>query len=419
MQSRLLVVAGCFLYSLLLPWPVWADNPADHPAELKPHPHHKKVFPQVSPDFLTDETPSPETNAAQLFFQSISYANGFSGLNYGSIGSGDGGIRDSYKLFSRSYISENSEDDFLKSFQNTGYSKLLQLYSTAVDPASETAGGKKRVFFEISYWAGDEDMAQDLYMGGQPPKTTGASQRNFYGFMDFVTEDGALKIDNIEYQCEFPFGGGHQPWRDGVEYMGQLAMGEGFSNSDMDTNNCQTRVIHPGRLALVTCASLDGKQKKTAKMVYPMGSVAGWICIGMAGEPSPTSEKESEHVRLGKKFAGRKDFDGAIAEYQKAIGADVGDFEAFELMGYAYYRQGLNDKAIEALEESIKINPNHLFGYYNLALAYWAKGDQASALAELKKLFELDGSFREKVKADHQFKVFTVSKEFNDLVSAK
>jgi hypothetical protein len=177
-------------------------------------------------------------------------------------------------------------------------------------------------------------MKSDLFLGGTPPSKTGASSRVYYGFVSFVEEEGALKVNEITFKEEFPMGGGHAPWRDSVEYMAQLAMDEGFSNQEMDTSNCSTRIIHDGRLAFVTCSDEDGSQIKTAKMVYPSSSAAGWICIQVLNDDL-NSDKD-DHRSNGIKLAKKKEFEKAILEYQKAIDSDDEDFKAYELMGYAF-----------------------------------------------------------------------------------
>jgi tetratricopeptide (TPR) repeat protein len=73
--------------------------------------------------------------------------------------------------------------------------------------------------------------------------------------------------------------------------------------------------------------------------------------------------------------------------------------------------------AIESLEKSIKINPKYVEGHYNLALAYWANQDKKKAISEVKKVLELDPTYKAKIKDDVQFRLFKSSPWFNKLIS--
>jgi tetratricopeptide (TPR) repeat protein len=361
---------------------------------------------------LLDEVESPETKTAKEFLGFICTSNMF--INQGTIGQGRGELNKSISYLSKNYLSKITPEKFIASFGNAGAFKLLQLYSSS-NPGDSADPNQKQVFFEISLLVGDEPMKNDLFLGGTPPETTGASSRVYYGFITFVEEDGTLKVDQITYNREFPMGGGHQPWRDGVDYMGQLAMGEGFSNENMDTTNCDTREVHPGRLVYVTCTDQIGSQKKTAKMVYPSGSVGGWICIQVLGETETADN--SDPLVAGVKFARKKEFGKAILEYQKAIDADANNFRACELMGYAYYRIGHINEAIQTLSKLTDSKPDYALGHYNLALAYWANGQKKEAIEEVRKVIGLNPKYREEFKRDLQFKDFESSDEYKGLIN--
>lgn len=67
--------------------------------------------------------------------------------------------------------------------------------------------------------------------------------------------------------------------------------------------------------------------------------------------------------------------------------ADAG---AYLHLALSYTEAGRNQEAIEALKNAIRIEPNHAEAHYALGLAYLTVGDRGSALAEHKRLKELD-----------------------------
>lgn len=366
-------------------------------------------------NFLTDELQTEEVKIAQDYFETIHNYNAFSGPLHGTVGLGNTGIIKSYEFFSQKYKQKISQTKYEDSFDKTGHYELVQLYSAPIDSIPDIAEGIRKVFFEFSVWFGEEDMTSKIFMGGAAPENSGASKRYFYGFMDFVTEGGVLKIDAIQYSPEFPFGGGHQPYRESAEYMAQNSLGENYSNDDMDTSKCETQVIHQGRLVFVTCPDSQGKNPQTAKMVYPSNSADGWICIGTF-DKKPTITIESTHLTTGKELALKNDFNDAVTEYQKSINENPKDFKAYELMGYAYYRLKQTNKAVESLKKCISLNSDFLLGHYNLALADWDAGDQTSAIDEVKTVIELDANYKEIIKSDLQFKKFNSTQKFKDLL---
>jgi tetratricopeptide (TPR) repeat protein len=122
------------------------------------------------------------------------------------------------------------------------------------------------------------------------------------------------------------------------------------------------------------------------------------------------------HVEIGKFFYSKNRFDNAIKEYQTAIEKNNRNYEAFNFLGYSFFRNHKFKDAVNSLVNSIAINPSYVEGHYNLALAYWADGEQPKAIHEIKTLLQLDPKYKEKIKDDTQFKKFKSNKEFQTLM---
>jgi tetratricopeptide (TPR) repeat protein len=75
-----------------------------------------------------------------------------------------------------------------------------------------------------------------------------------------------------------------------------------------------------------------------------------------------------------------------------------------------------NADAIAALQRSVELDPEFVWGHYNLALAYGAVGDVASAAASVRTLLEIDPSFEETIREDVQFRRLRQSTEFENLL---
>ena len=64
-----------------------------------------------------------------------------------------------------------------------------------------------------------------------------------------------------------------------------------------------------------------------------------------------------------------------------------------DTLGWTYYRSGDTDKAIDVLENVVKKAPKIGIFRYHLGMAYYKKGDNASAKAQLAKAVEAKGTF--------------------------
>ncbi len=81
----------------------------------------------------------------------------------------------------------------------------------------------------------------------------------------------------------------------------------------------------------------------------------------------------------------------AIPMFLAAVEESRGNVDAWDHLGICYRRTNQTDKAIEAYETSIRINPQNPVPYGNLALIYYhTKNDVSKALTLYKKVTEID-----------------------------
>lgn len=84
-------------------------------------------------------------------------------------------------------------------------------------------------------------------------------------------------------------------------------------------------------------------------------------------------------------------FQGAIAEFQKELEANPEDWQAREMLGYAYLKSGDNQKAVRELEQVIAKHPKEAsMSYVFLGLAQLNLDDQEAALATWRRFDDPD-----------------------------
>jgi arylsulfatase A-like enzyme/Flp pilus assembly protein TadD len=81
----------------------------------------------------------------------------------------------------------------------------------------------------------------------------------------------------------------------------------------------------------------------------------------------------------------------AVGHFKTAMAADPGLASVYNGLGGALSLQGDTDGAIANWEKAIKLQPNYEFTVYNLAYAYFEKGDKTRALVFYRRYLDLKG----------------------------
>jgi tetratricopeptide (TPR) repeat protein len=100
-------------------------------------------------------------------------------------------------------------------------------------------------------------------------------------------------------------------------------------------------------------------------------------------------QSAQEYYNNGLSKANSKDYQGAIADYSKAIEKNPKYFEAYNSRGNA--KNSLRDAngAILDLNKSIALNPEYGIAYYNRGVAKFNLNQKKSACLDWKKAQEL------------------------------
>jgi hypothetical protein len=87
------------------------------------------------------------------------------------------------------------------------------------------------------------------------------------------------------------------------------------------------------------------------------------------------------------------DLPGAIAQLERAVAADPGDYQAQQYLGAAYGQAGRPMDAVDALTQAVMLQPSNAQARYNLAVAYESAGYQEQALTAAQQAVQLQPDY--------------------------
>lgn len=107
----------------------------------------------------------------------------------------------------------------------------------------------------------------------------------------------------------------------------------------------------------------------------------------------------------------------AVPPLVEATQLEPENFHIHLALAWCYKRVDRLDLAIDALEDGLEVAPREAILHYNLA-CYWSLlHDKRQALRHLKRSFELDADFRDKVAEENDFDPIRRDPEFQLLSS--
>jgi len=100
---------------------------------------------------------------------------------------------------------------------------------------------------------------------------------------------------------------------------------------------------------------------------------------------SPAYPADEAYNNRGIAYAGKKQYDLAVADYSRAIGLNPAFDKAFINRGNAYWHLGQYEKSFEAYKAAIKLNPDDPNAYYNMACRHALRNNEKEACTWLEK----------------------------------
>jgi len=106
-----------------------------------------------------------------------------------------------------------------------------------------------------------------------------------------------------------------------------------------------------------------------------------------------SSKNINKYFTLGNDYTKKKEYDKAIEAYQKAIEINPNNAWAYNNMGLCFYHKKEYDKAIEAYQKAIELDPNYARAYNNMGLCFYHKKEYDKAIEAYQKAIELDPNY--------------------------
>jgi Tfp pilus assembly protein PilF len=105
---------------------------------------------------------------------------------------------------------------------------------------------------------------------------------------------------------------------------------------------------------------------------------------------STTSNKAKAYVVSGNAKLDRKDYSGALGDYNRALSIDPNYVDAYINRASVKIRVGLQDSAIEDYQIAIKIDPNNADIYNDIGNALIVNHSSSKAIGYLNRALEID-----------------------------
>ena len=183
----------------------------------------------------------------------------------------------------------------------------------------------------------------------------------------------------------------------------ETSIGEEPGDRPSTIENGQTR--EPGQKPLPLAPPVDPENDTAASATDAVPTQQGETVTFLDHIERVLLGHGYEHFQKGFAVAkdGRQDL--AIDHYTRAI--ESGDLSqehlayTFSNRGVSYWAKGLFDRAIEDLDEAIRLKPDYAHAYHNRGRMHEATGRQPSALQDFQRAYSLDPSdpnYRAKMK---------------------
>ena len=107
--------------------------------------------------------------------------------------------------------------------------------------------------------------------------------------------------------------------------------------------------------------------------------------------------KESTNAKmyLARRFMAQRMYREAVIQLTEVVEENPDDADAYLSLGAAYGQLGNLEKALEAVQHSVRLDPSDSKAHYNLAILHVTKGEIDQALTRFRKAVELNPDYSE------------------------
>ena len=111
-------------------------------------------------------------------------------------------------------------------------------------------------------------------------------------------------------------------------------------------------------------------------------------------------------------------YEEAIVPFSAAAELDDEDIHVHLSLGWCYKRIGQLDRAIEALEAGLAVDPGEAILYFNLACYWTLAGNKRHALDYLGRALAIDSDYRDMIDDEPDFDSLREDPDFQELISS-
>jgi len=150
-------------------------------------------------------------------------------------------------------------------------------------------------------------------------------------------------------------------------------------------------------LALAVCLPVTAQQltadqercRNRGKAFSPDVQIEGCTAL-LQSDGVSAHNRAVAYVNRGIAYAGKKDNDHAIADFNAAININPNFAAAYNNRGSAVQAKGDYDRAIADYSEAIRIDPNYAVAYSNRGNLFEAQGRREDAIADFLRALAID-----------------------------
>ena len=113
------------------------------------------------------------------------------------------------------------------------------------------------------------------------------------------------------------------------------------------------------------------------------------VSVGLADESTSNNTTVEKLIRRAGQRSGRGDFEGALADIEKALQLDPRSADAFNQRGTVYYNQAKYAEALADYNKAVEFNPQHADAYANRGNTRYAMQDYKGAVEDYRKDIEM------------------------------
>ena len=139
------------------------------------------------------------------------------------------------------------------------------------------------------------------------------------------------------------------------------------------------------------------------------------VQTALARRPNPPVTA-ADYIGRGNALYRQGKYQRAIDMYQAALALDPLDVKARNNLGSAYLQLTLDDRAMAAFQEVLRLDDSYSLAHYNLACVHARAGDVESAAAYLLQAVAIEPEARDWASADADFASVRNAPEFRQLL---